>query len=194
MTQALDKQQFGQWITVLSEACRQPLSQPTIASYYSYFNGKLSTEQFCNAAQQLFEQGCDRLPPPIEWVKLARSLTPDMALPAAPEEPAYADMDDFQKAAFRRKVQAARAIVAESAKQSAGFSHIGGLLSAIDPQTTAQKRRAQVEKMNRWLNDPTLRKEAIAWAVGQSDVELQQDVLGEVSGLRLVGEEDEASA
>lgn len=186
MKEPIDKEQFMQWLTTLSEVCRQTLSSNTIAGYYSYCNGKLSTEQFCNAAQQLFEQGCDRLPPPVEWVKLARSLTPDLALPAASEAPvAYSDLNDFEKAKYRRSIQASRELVKSAiAPTASGFTSLGAALGGNEMAIAAQKRQAVLDKMNRWLSDDLLRPEAIAWAMIQPDIALVQNELGEVSGLR----------
>lgn len=126
---------FTEWIVVLSERFKQPLSLATQSIYYDRLSQRLSTEQFVASAEALFDSKADRLPGVEEWATLARTLVPDPALPAAPEPPLISELPPEERdqalAAKERALQIAKAAIADSPYRSDVFSSIAAVSQIV---------------------------------------------------------------
>lgn len=182
----IDFDVFTQWIVVLSERFKQPLSIATQSMYYDRLSPRLSTEQFIASAESLFDSDADRLPGIEEWAKLARTLVPDRALPAAPETPPFEELPPEQQQAWLEAKEAARKLAIAGATSSPWksrvFASVGasvqvpGLPVVIPEKTLAD----ELKQKNQWLHsgDRILKNEAIAWVNGCDLVEMEFDDQG----------------
>lgn len=75
---------FGKWMTAISQRFNRRFDDFTLDIYSDTFESKLSQEQFVNMCRHLFESDAEQFPTPQEFIKHARVLTPDTALPPAP--------------------------------------------------------------------------------------------------------------
>ncbi|MBD3882120.1 hypothetical protein IFO70_10155 [Phormidium tenue FACHB-886] len=117
-------------------------SPTTIALYYASINERLTTEEFVKAAQKLFTEGVPPLPTPVEFIKLARSLSPQPQLPAG-EVKAYVDMTPEEQAEYRAVLQQTRLQISNLRSQQAQMSSIVDVLAVETQQFVDAAKAAQ---------------------------------------------------
>lgn len=129
----LERQQFEMWFPAIAERLGYRLSGATIALYYAALSKQLDTQAFLLAAEKLFNEGVPPLPSPVEFVKLARSLSPQLQLPAG-EVKAYVDMTPEEQAEYRAVLQQTRLQISHLRSQQAQMSSIVDVLTAETQQ------------------------------------------------------------
>jgi len=187
----IDLEVFSDWIVVLSERYRQPLSIATQATYHDRLSKRLTTDQFVASAGALFDMERDKLPGTDEWVRIAWDILPLNILPPAPEPPLLGELTPEQQAADKAVRDLVREELAALTKQL-----------SVKPKPTAalrdsaSDRRVHLAKMQVYLkgSDPILRKEAISWAYLNSWVKIVSDDYGEVLEFEEEAETSEPAA
>lgn len=125
----IDKHQFHDWFVALTDRFGKNYSDITVGLYFRKLSSALTTEQFVKAADHLFTEGTE-LPNPAEFIKLARSLSPDVYVLPAHTPKAYVDMTPEEQEVFRANIRRVRSI-AENASNPDQMRSVAQVASKI---------------------------------------------------------------
>jgi hypothetical protein len=100
----IDPISFANWMMTLGVRFNKDFTAPQVISAYRNALDCLNTEQFCAAAESIFQDDISQFPSPKEFVKLARTLVPDLCLPEAPPPKKYDEMSPEEQAEYREAI------------------------------------------------------------------------------------------
>ena len=166
----IDKILFGKKFLALCERFGKTFSTPTLQQYHECLSEHLTTEEFQTAVAQAFFNN-EFFPSPKELIELGKTNATQVYRLPWGEIKAYVEMTPAEQQEYRSQIHRIRQQV------SAGLTPIAKPLKVVGVEL-AQKRR--------WLLDPVLRKEAIAWAQGQDEVQVVTNEMGEIVDLQEV--------